>query len=128
MKKRIKELTHRILKKLKYFREEILNSHVKLSEDEELLGIYLNFNDSEDQSVLFTDKGIYNILLEKGNEFFRYEEIAKLEVIEEKNKAESIRITRKNGSNGIISIFGGEGKLREVWEVYRFLIRVTEIN
>lgn len=124
MNTKAKQLSHRILEKLSRFHSEI-PSEMRSVAQEEILGVYLNSESYFKDSVLFTDLGIYLFQSKERWEYIQYEEISNLEVVEQKELAESITILKKNGVRVYLRILGGDGKLRDVWEVYRFLLRIT---
>ncbi|MEI1279916.1 hypothetical protein V6Z05_16410 [Leptospira venezuelensis] len=124
MKNRIQQLSYRILEKLNDFHSEVPSSLRKITQNE-ILGIYLNSLSYFKDSILFTDLGMYFIQSEEKSEYIEYSEILNFKVIEQKEVAESICIERKDGSRIELKVLGRRERLRDVWEVYRFLLRVT---
>ncbi|PJZ75676.1 hypothetical protein [Leptospira neocaledonica] len=124
MNNRAKQLSYRILEKLSRFHLEIPSEMRGVAQDG-ILGVYLNSEPYFNDSVLFTDVGMYLFQSEEKWEYLQYEEISNLEVVEQKEITESIAILKKNGVQVYLRILGGNGKLRDVWEVYRFLLRIT---
>ncbi|TGL36887.1 hypothetical protein EHQ52_03170 [Leptospira koniambonensis] len=124
MKNKIQQLSYRILEKLNDFHSEVPSSLHKIAQNE-ILGIYLNSSSYFEDSILFTDLGMYIIQSEEKSEYIEYNEILNLKVIEQKEVAESISIERKDGSRIEVKVLGGKERLRDVWEVYRFLLRAT---
>ncbi|MGJ4788138.1 hypothetical protein [Leptospira koniambonensis] len=124
MKNKIQQLSYRILEKLNDFHSEVPASLRKITQNE-ILGIYLNSSSYFEDSILFTDLGMYIIQSEEKSESIEYNEILNFKVIEQKEVAESISIERKDGSRIELKVLGGKERLRDVWEVYRFLLRAT---
>ena len=93
-------------------------------QDETLLGVYQNDVSNLRMNVVVSDIGLRwwadgKVL------FVKYADIEKSEVLGEKTTADSIRIQTRAGVDHILRIEGGSGKLREVWEVKRFITRVV---
>ncbi|EJZ42504.1 hypothetical protein [Leptospira licerasiae] len=125
MKSKIEQLSYRILEKLKNFHKEVPFALAGIAQAK-VLWIYFNFSSSYDNSVLFTESGLYIIRTKTDFEAIKYSEIYKLKIVEQKEVAKFILLTKKDGVQINLEILGGDGKLREVWEVYRFLLRIIE--
>ena len=94
-----------------------------MSPDDTVLGVYRNAAADSGCDVLVSDQGLR---WRSGGKviFVRYGSIAKADVDEAKHEARTIRLALNDGEVVRLPIEGGEGKLRDAWEMLRFLIRV----
>ncbi len=129
----IKSRAHRILKSFSNyhsFGESASDSSASLAgysleEDEHPLGIYENAPDNHSDNILVTTRGLH-LLQEPQEQFIQYLEIDRIEVTQPKQLADSVVLHLRSGNVSEISIKGGRGNLRDVWEFVRYLRRVME--
>jgi hypothetical protein len=93
--------------------------------DDQLLGIYENVAGQRDGCVVFSIQGIY-IDVEGNWTFIPYAQMITTALpSDDKHAAKIIDIQIAGGTNQPVVITGGEGRFRDVYEVSRFLDRVT---
>ena len=92
--------------------------------DETILGVYRNDPIHSQSNIVVSDQGLRWWDESGAVAFVRFTEIESVTVVGEKTTAETIRLSTKQGEAAVFKIQGGEGKLREVWGFYHFLIRV----
>lgn len=106
--------------------KEKCSINYSLQEDEQVLGIYKNDPVNSIANVLFTSKGMH-FYSEAKKVVIGYDKIKDMQVPGEKNVADTILIAYENNNGkqqAKLSIKGGEGRCRDVWEILRYLMRV----
>ncbi|MEO6062084.1 MAG: hypothetical protein ABIQ99_09115 [Thermoflexales bacterium] len=127
---RVSMFAHRILSKLDRFSydlsedETILNSCEDYDAKSNAIGIYKVPGLSDESIVLLAD----GLLVVDGSEctriYFNEIRVVELDESEEKYIADYIVVTMQDSTRFRIRVPGGIGKLRDVYEVFRFLRNV----
>lgn len=99
-----------------------------LRESEELIGTYRNDMTSTLNLLVVTNLGIHVCRGPTGPgwEIIYYSDIEEVFTPPCKTKARSLTIQTREGKLTEIPVVGGEGRLRDAFEMLRFLIRVTD--
>jgi hypothetical protein len=124
---------HRILRRLRSFEPASAVDLTKLGtpplrEGESWLGIYWNGAKQVEESLLFSDQ---RICISRSDEWtcVDYSSIRDVLVPHQKHEAEGLAVLYDWGNDSrqtYVPVHGGRGKLREAYEVMRFLNRVRE--
>ena len=91
---------------------------------EQVIGVYENTAHSDEDSIVITTHGLY--FRAPAAHYVRYSEIRDVSVAGPKTDAREITIDLRNGERLKIAVRGGTGRLRDAFELLRFLRRVTE--
>src|SRR5258708_39387179 len=133
MKNLIASRAHRILKRLGSYSDVADNTdrtppgleQQEVQTDERLLGWYaLSRGDTRDGFAV-TTKGL-RIFDGNGFHLIGYDQILLVAAPGPKTSVDHLTVELKNGTVVELSVSGGRGRLRDAWEVLRFLKRVTE--
>ena len=126
---------HRILKKLPSFRvidnhsgflSQLRQDELPTTAQETLLGAYENHRGNKEGLVLFSDQAVYWLLGPKWHGV-KYHEIATIDrPAGEKMDASELLLKTRTGALERLPIRGGTENTRDVFEVWRFIMRVTE--
>jgi len=127
---------HRILKHLDRYHslsqgaEFELPAAVVLSEDETVLGVYDNLEDETQAPIFVTTVGLWVFSSEWRQVRYADMDSARVKLGGEKVKtnADTLLIGLTTGETIEVLVTGGDGKLRDVWEVDRFMLRVIGGN
>ena len=124
----VESRVHRILDDIdsfyKFQDEEI---EFLLKKSGRIIGMYINNSSKENGIVYVADTGIIYCCCERKT-FISYHEIVSMSIVEldeNKTNAETLSIELKNGNQVQLVINGGKGRRKDIYEVYRFLIRVV---
>jgi hypothetical protein len=104
----------------------LLDSGLVLKPGEQFIGVYQNHPDKTNEAVVVTDTGL---LIRSWGKWVRlnYDDMERVDIPEQKNKAENLHVFCKNrGQRIIVPIRGGRGRTRDVFTFLRFLIRTIE--
>jgi hypothetical protein len=134
MKVPVNVRVHRILKKLSRFRAcdrigdlpQLATHRPPLGADEALQGVYENAPGSEEQAVFFTDLAVH---WRANGEWssVKYEEVVGIAVPQgDKMDAAELLLETRAGTTQRLPIRGGTEVTRDVYEVWRFMMRMTE--
>lgn len=127
----VKSRAHRILNRLAHYRraEDATAADLArlrtlgLNLGEQYIGVYENSPLDWEGNVVVTDRGLYVTAADAPTRL-PYQEMLSVQVPGEKHVADRLRIQLEGDRSSDVPIRGGDGRLREVWEFYRFLKRV----
>lgn len=123
MQNPVKSRADRILGRIQAYRSiDLHQTDISDASAERIFGVYEN---SHDDKVYVGERGLV-IAVDKVTTFLPYAQIEQLDVSEPKNVAETILVGKKDSSTVEIKIKHGSGQTRDVWEVFRFLMRVRD--
>ena len=125
----VQSRVHRILRHLSQFQSGDPGTLPTglLSPGEACLGIYENEPGSLRSALIVGDQGIHVHQPDEWT-FIAFKDLSSVDVPipEGKERANVVRITTKDGRSVDVPILGGDEKLRDVFEVSRFLARARE--
>ncbi len=101
-------------------------SGLPLTEGDELMGVYENVIGQRQGCVVFSVQGIY-VDSHGGWTYIPYASMAEVIVLMpdgDKHKAEAMQIQVEGNRSQTVVFAGGDGKLREILDVWRFFARV----
>lgn len=123
----IKARAYRILRHLESYQEtETLPFYAKevvLQANEQLLGVYENFLDQPNESIIITTLGLHTYLNDQWVSI-RYDQIRNTGSPPKKLSTKELMVYLYSGEMITIAVKGGQEKTQDVWEFLRFLLRV----